>query len=232
VLALGPWVAYNLGRFDGPVLVSNGLGVTLAGANCVDSYGHGPLEGWWSIRCLPRFALTTGGDLRVVPQSGEEYDYCTSPQVTADEGARDRLLREHAIRYARDHPSDVPRVAFARVGRMWGLYHPFETSRIERIEGRHGALAAMAGFLALVPFAIAGGMLLVRRRVTVLPAVAVLVMSAVTGLVTYGHPRFRLAGDAALVVLAGVAVAGVVERIVHPRTLHGHVRAEQRERIT
>ena len=34
LLVVGPWVGYNMSRFDDPVFISSGFGVTLASSNC------------------------------------------------------------------------------------------------------------------------------------------------------------------------------------------------------
>jgi 4-amino-4-deoxy-L-arabinose transferase-like glycosyltransferase len=50
LLIVGPWVGYNMSRFDDPVFISSGFGVTLASSNCAQLY-QGPTEGYWSLEC-------------------------------------------------------------------------------------------------------------------------------------------------------------------------------------
>ncbi len=47
LVLLGPWVGYNLVRFDHPVTISNGLGATIAAGAC-DLAFHGELTGYWA----------------------------------------------------------------------------------------------------------------------------------------------------------------------------------------
>jgi len=47
VLVVAPWAGRNLATFSRTTLVSNDTGAVLAGANCATTYA-GPLEGWWS----------------------------------------------------------------------------------------------------------------------------------------------------------------------------------------
>ena len=64
----------------------------------------------------------------------------------------------------------------------------------------------------MVPFAIAGGIVLRRRRVPLTPLVAQFVVVAVTALAIYGLVRFRVPAEVALVVLAAVGVDRLVTR--------------------
>src|SRR5205085_2159602 len=86
LLLFGPWVAYNAGRFEHPVLVSTGLGGLLGSSNCPATY-HGRLIGGWGFVCLP--------DTAKIP-SGE------------DESVADLKMRRAGINYARDHASRLP----------------------------------------------------------------------------------------------------------------------------
>lgn len=228
-ILLAPWVAFNLARFDEPVLLGNGLGVTLAGANCDQTWPGGRVPGWWSGRCVPPLALTGDGRVVLARRAAPEPAFCRSPHVTADEGARDAVLRDAALDYVGDHLSQVPEVLAMRAGRMWGLYRPFGTTQIETVEGRPRPREALAGFLLLLPLGIAGLAVLRARRVPLLPAAAMLAMVTLTALVTYGHPRFRLAADAALVVAAGAALGTLASRVSgRPRRVPGAVRAGAR----
>ena len=49
-LVVAPWVGYNMSRFQKPVFITAGLGVTLASADCATTYS-GPNEGYWSMPC-------------------------------------------------------------------------------------------------------------------------------------------------------------------------------------
>jgi hypothetical protein len=58
----------------------------------------------------------------------------------------------------------------------------------------------------LVPVGVAGGVVLYRRRVRLLPLVAMPVLVFIVATLFYGLPRFRLPAEIALVVLAAAAL--------------------------
>jgi len=62
----------------------------------------------------------------------------------------------------------------------------------------------------LLPLAVVGVVLLVRRRVRVWPLLSTAVVVVLTTAFTYGQQRFRIAAEPSLVVLAAVSIAAVV----------------------
>lgn len=188
IVVLAPWMAYNAGRFEEPVLISTNDGLTLVGANC-DSQYHGPDPGLWDIPCLP------GG-----------FDEATQRR---DQSVVNAEYRHVAVEYAKDHVGDLPRVAAIRVARTWSLYDPASMVRYSINEGRE-ELVGWAGFVAwwlLVPVAIAGGLVLHGRGRTVWPLLAPVVVVTLISALFYGLLRFRVPAEVSLVVLAGVALA-------------------------
>jgi hypothetical protein len=81
-------------------------------------------------------------------------------------------------------------------------------------EGREqwASWIGFASFWVMVPFAVAGGIALRRRRVPLTPLVAQFVMVTVTAVAIYGLVRFRVPAEVALVVLAAVGVDRLVAR--------------------
>jgi hypothetical protein len=67
-------------------------------------------------------------------------------------------------------------------------------------------------YYALLPAAIFGAVVLRRRRVTLLPLVALCVTVSIGAALTYGFTRFRAAAEVAIVLLAAVAVDAVLRR--------------------
>jgi uncharacterized membrane protein len=67
-------------------------------------------------------------------------------------------------------------------------------------------------YWVLLPLAVAGAVVLVRRRARVWPLVSTAVVVSVTTALTYGQQRFRTAAEPAIVVLAAVAVGAVLAR--------------------
>jgi 4-amino-4-deoxy-L-arabinose transferase-like glycosyltransferase len=181
IVPLVPWVGYNLARFDEPAFLSTNGGGTFADSSC-DIVFYGPRTGWWENTCIL--------------------------DVPGDESVRDRLLREHAFDYVSHHKRDVPRVVAVRVGRLWQVYRPVQTAQFDWLEGR-GHWAGKSGvlvYLALLPLAFAGAVVLRARRRPILPFVAIAVTVTLTAAVFYGAVRFRAPADVALIILAAVTI--------------------------
>ncbi len=62
----------------------------------------------------------------------------------------------------------------------------------------------------LAPFAVAGVVVLARRRVRVWPLVSTAVVVVITAALTYGQQRFRVAVEPAILVGAAVAFVELV----------------------
>ncbi|MCK9897157.1 glycosyltransferase family 39 protein [Frankia sp. AgB32] len=188
-LAIAPWVAYNLERFREPEYLSTGLGSTLAVTHCPTTYA-GPQLGWWSYDCA-----------RALPK----------PPLERSE--RDVFYRDAAADYIRTHSDRLPVVAAARLGRTWGFYHPWQQIHFDQVELRPPgpSTAGMVTLWLLEPTALAGVVVLRRRRVATLPLVAVPITLSLATLVVYGTTRFRAAAEPALVLLAAVAITAAAE---------------------
>jgi 4-amino-4-deoxy-L-arabinose transferase-like glycosyltransferase len=181
---LAPWLAYNASRFEERVLVSGSADSAFAGANCDTTYS-GPGLGGWSTDCFAR-------------HSNQELE----------ESVYSSRLRADARAYVSDHVADVPKVAVARVGRLWGVFRTGQGVTLDELQNRPRAVswAALASLAVLAPLAVAGAVRLRRlgRPVVLLAAMPVMVTVVAAGF--YGNPRFRVPADLALVVLAAVAV--------------------------
>lgn len=193
-IVLAPWLVYNAGRFEKPVLISTNDGLTLIGANCDRQY-DGPDPGLWDIDCLPPGAFT---EAQARDQSEVSADY-----------------RHLAMDYALDNVGDLPRVAAVRVARTWSLYDPASMIRYNENEGREPPVG-WAGFVAwwaLVPFGVAGAVLLHRQGRTIWPLLAPFVVVTVISALFYGLLRFRVPAEVALVTLAAVAAVELWSRL-------------------
>jgi O-antigen ligase len=75
-------------------------------------------------------------------------------------------------------------------------------------EGREpwASWTGIVQFWLLVPVAVAGAVVLHRRRVRLLPLVAMPVLVFIVATLFYGLPRFRLPAEIAFVVLAAAAL--------------------------
>lgn len=185
---IAPWVGYNLARFEEPTYLSTNDGIALLGSNC-DSVYYGDGIGLTDLKCL-------------------------GPNPRGDQSVDSKIFRDRAFDYIRDHKKRAVLVAFARVGRTWSLYRPWDMVSYNKGEGREGWVTTL-GLIAFYPLLIAavGGWVVMRRRrrrswPLLVPALIVTIASAAT----YGQTRFRVPAEPTIVVLAAVAIAAVVAR--------------------
>jgi 4-amino-4-deoxy-L-arabinose transferase-like glycosyltransferase len=190
VVAVGPWVVNDLGRFDEPVFLSYSAGAVLQGANCDATYG-GKRLGYWDGTCNP-----------LEPRPGED------PSVEA--GRR----RELALEYVGDHLDEVPLVVTARVARLWGVFRPIDTAHDNEFEGRPfwASIAGLVMYIPLAALAVFGVVVLARRNVPLIPLLAPMVIATLTAAVFYGLIRFRVPAEVSIVVLAAVAIDALLAR--------------------
>ena len=205
VVAIVPWAAYNLNRFNEPEYLSTGLGTTLAVTHCDTTY-HGTHLGWWDFQCI----------LKIKGEPTERSE-------------RDVFYREAAYRYIGDHKAELPKVALARAGRTWGLFRPFQQVRLDTIELRPVGLsrAALFSLWVLLAAGVVGAVLLRRRGVLLLPLLALPGALTVASTMVYGTSRFRAVAEPAVVLLAAVAFASIRARFI-PRGRHSGSRAAAR----
>jgi 4-amino-4-deoxy-L-arabinose transferase-like glycosyltransferase len=192
IVAVAPWCIYNLTRFENRVLLSTGAEITLLTSNCDTTY-YGEKIGYWSLDC--------GRDIDVTPD--------------LDQSEAAVLYRREAVDYIKEHKGRVPLVVAARWARIANLWDPATQVRLERtIEQRPAWLAwgSIVSFWAAALLAIAGGVVLRRRRVPVIPLLApvAVVLWAIT--VTHAESRYRASCEGALVVLAAVALDAGLRR--------------------
>ncbi len=189
-LVLAPWVGRNLATFKDATYISTGDGLALLGSNCPQTYS-GPEVGLWSLHCA------------------------TSLHVKGDESVQSSAEQHAALQYIEHHADQLPLVMLARIGREWDLYKPAQMAHVETGEGRPfvASLAGLGFYYALLPFAIAGIVILRRRRIAqwflLVPAgVVTLVSALVIALV-----RYRAPFEVCLVVLAAPAMVLLAQRL-------------------
>jgi 4-amino-4-deoxy-L-arabinose transferase-like glycosyltransferase len=190
VVVLAPWATFNLTRFQNPELISTGLGVTLATANCDTTY-YGRLTGYWSLNCALK-----------IPVHG-------------DESVSDSTLRHAALQYVGNHTSRLPAVIGARLGRAFGLYKPIQQVNLDVFLERRPKAPAFIGlymYYVLAVSSLVGAWLLHRRRVIIYPMLAVAANVVVSVIVAFGQTRYRSPLEVVLVVLAAVAYEALLPR--------------------
>jgi 4-amino-4-deoxy-L-arabinose transferase-like glycosyltransferase len=190
-LTIVPWVTFNMVRFDEPVLLSTGIGNTLAYGSCDETY-YGRLIGY--------------------------YHTCfTGPYPeNVDESQRDQAPRDYALDYIEDHASRVPLVVAARVGRIWGVFKPGQTTAFDWwIEGRGRVPSwiSLFAYYAMIPFAIGGLVVMRRRRVTILPIVVPIVIATFAAATTFGITRYRAPAEVGIVLAAAVGLCAAWSRL-------------------
>jgi hypothetical protein len=191
-----PWAAYNTARFHRPVLIGTEFGVTVAVSNCRPTY-WGPHLGFQDSRCSDA-AVASG---RITGRNA---------------AARDSDFLRVGLQYARDHLSRVPVVLVAREARTWSI--PLvNQSRLDVGRGTSYRVVELgfAMYWVLLPAAVVGAVIL-RRRVTLLPLLALAVTVSIGTALTYGFTRFRAAADVAVVLLAATTIDAVLRRLRRP----------------
>jgi 4-amino-4-deoxy-L-arabinose transferase-like glycosyltransferase len=187
-VVLAPWVGYNLTRFEHPVFLSTGYEVTLLTASC-DTTWYGQYTGYWSLFC--------GVD---------------TPR-RADQSQKAIVYRRAALDYIGDNKSRIPAVVAARWGRITGLFRPGQQARLDHdVEGRETWVAwtSLSMFYPVAVLAIAGAVVLRRRRVMMFPLVAMPAIVLISVTLTFATNRYRAIAEGALVVLAAVAIDAAV----------------------
>jgi 4-amino-4-deoxy-L-arabinose transferase-like glycosyltransferase len=188
ILVLVPWVARNWAEFGQPVLSTNS-GSLAYGANCHTAYYSRQIGSW---PCYPRVA--------VVPPRDEA-------DISAD-------LRDTGLTYAHDHAGRLPAVIAARLLRSFDFWSPARATRFEADIGDRDVNVYRIGvamYYLLLPLAVAGAVMLRRRREPIGFLLAPFTVVVVVSILGYGTPRFRVPAEVPLVVLAAVAVAALAE---------------------
>jgi hypothetical protein len=209
-LVVVPWTVRNAVRLDAFVPVSNNVATAIDGANC-DIVYSGDQIGLWR-----ETFSTLGPEARTRAQAEACFAGFDIEDPDFDEAEASSNLREEGLDYARAHTGRLPVVAAARWLRTWGLMRPGQQIEFETLEGRPKSWLTLGTWMywVLLPLAVAGAVLVVRRRtVRLWPLLSTVVLVSVTTIVTYGQQRFRVAAEPAIVVLAAVTIVAVVTRL-------------------
>jgi 4-amino-4-deoxy-L-arabinose transferase-like glycosyltransferase len=190
-LVMGPWIAYNLTRFEEPVLITSGLGSTVLQGNCDATY-HGDLLGYHELSCVEGVARE------------------------GDESQVESHFMDVGLDYVREHKDRVPAVLLARIGRVWDVYRPIQNANLNVLPEGRSSFEAFVGLWTywglLVPAAF-GVVALRQRRIPAWPLLSTAVLTTVAAVIAYAITRYRVPSEVALVVLSAVGVDWVVERV-------------------
>jgi 4-amino-4-deoxy-L-arabinose transferase-like glycosyltransferase len=190
-----PWFLYNSTRFERPVFLSTGLGTTMASGAC-DATFSGDLLGHYEAQACT---------------------YQRRPLLSSsDRSVTDGEMREFAIDYTFDHLRRVPLVVLAREGRTFSLYRPLQEVRLGSkwsISPSWVGYAWTAMYWVLLPFAVAGAVLLRRRRTLLYPLLVEFVIVAISAATTFGMIRYRAGAEVPLLLLSAVAIDAVWRRL-------------------
>jgi 4-amino-4-deoxy-L-arabinose transferase-like glycosyltransferase len=222
VAVIAPWTIRNAVQFHAFVPVSNNVATLIDGANCDATYS-GAQVGLWRETFSSR--PDAGGPALTQARSCFVGFDIRAPHF--DEAKAASTDTRAGLSYARHHLGSLPKVAVVRVLRTWGLYAPSQQVNFESLEGRPRAwqLRGTEMYWLLAPLALAGGVLLRRRRRVLWPLVATAMTVTIVAATTYGQQRFRIAAEPAILVLAAVTIvelAGAITiRLRAPALHHG-----------
>ncbi len=210
VVIIGPWVGYNLSRFEDPVYLSVGAEITMASATCDETY-YGEFLGFWHLECVRKIREDLKSEFPPTEVHVGDTVYMV-PQLDQSEEAP--YFRRAATDYISAHISRVPKVLLARYGRVLYLYRPNHVVLADNyFEGRDLGVAQAGrwSFYGLALLGIAGAVALRRARIPryVLAAAFVTVLAAVT--LAFGNPRYRASSETALCLFAAVGASAAYD---------------------
>ena len=191
-VVIAPWTIYNLGRFQRPVLLSTNAGATVLSGSC-NSVFYGSLTGY--------------------------YFFCSYRMpVSSDPSIADTQELDSGLRYEEHHLTRLPLVVFAREGRAFGYWNPFQGTFLDNQwqVGPPGPLGTrpsvwvydlglVSYWVLLVP-ALAGGIVLRRLHVALYPLLAFVAAVIITVGTTFGETRYRAAAEVSIVILAAIGI--------------------------
>ena len=194
LVVIGPWVGYNLSRFQHPVYLSAQFDALLASANCDTTY-YGQLIGFFSVPCAEHY----------------QHEY----HAHGDQSEQAIAYQQAADSYIRHHEGRVPIVVAARLGRILEVFKPGQDLSLrefyDTIE-KPVAVAALVSYYVLALLSIVGAVVLRRRHRLLYPLLAPMAVVLITVAITYANTRFRAPAEVMLVVLAAVAIDAIVSR--------------------
>jgi hypothetical protein len=126
-----------------------------------------------------------------------------------DESDVEAGRRRLAIDYVKDHTDRLWAVLPARLGRTFEVFRAKQMrvyADFAENRGKKFSLWGQDSFYVLSLLAIAGVVIARRRRIVLLPCVAMFASAVFITLLTYGNVRFRISFDVVLPLLAAVPI--------------------------
>ena len=195
VVVVSPWVAFNASRFQSNVLLTNNLGITLAGANCHATYYDGRYIGYDTPQCW-----------------NEAQDKARA--ISSDEAVQSSLMKTMGLDYAKAHATRIPLVIAMREAWLTGLYRPSYVVYMSALGGqpRWATWVQLVSFWLLAVVALGLGLLRRRGGRGLLdplrgPIVLYIVFTLALAAVFVGHWRYRSTLDIAAVLFIASRLA-------------------------
>lgn len=200
VVLMAPWIGYNLSRFAEPVYLSVGSGYVMELGNCDATYDwDSPYFAYWTYQC---------------DRDPQDAGRAEQLRNSIDESAGEVIRRERAMEYIRDHLGKYPIVAAFRTLRVFDLFRPADNVRLNAlIESReeHFGWTALGMYYALTALSFVGVVSLWKRRIPIIPVLAIFASVVIAMAVAFGITRYRVAWDVALCLLAAAGVTHLVQ---------------------
>lgn len=189
IVLVGPWVGFNMARFEKPVFISTGFGNTLASANCAETY-QGSKAGYWSLSCALAAPHNNYQDMSVTSSEAQAY----------------------AMRFIRAHESELPRVIFDREGRTFGFWNPtLQIRQDSTVETRpfHWAEIGLWSYYGLLVLSIPALLTLRRRRIPIYPLLFVLADVILSVAIALGQTRYRSPFEVCLALTGAIGIEAI-----------------------
>jgi 4-amino-4-deoxy-L-arabinose transferase-like glycosyltransferase len=124
--------------------------------------------------------------------------------------------RTRALNYIEAHESRVPFVLAARLGRLTGLYAVGQTVRLDSVEQNRGpewiTWLAEIQWYVLTVLAVVGLVFLRKTKIIIYPLLGLIAIGLLSGILSSGQTRYRVAAEVPVVLAAAVAVVALFDR--------------------
>jgi hypothetical protein len=186
---VAPWVAFNSTRFESSVLLTNNLGITLAGANCHAAYYDGRYIGYDTPKCW-------------------DAAHAEALAVSTDESVQSAFMKSMALDYVRANITRIPLVMTMREAWLVGIYRPSYVVFMSSLGGqpRWATWMQMLSFWILVVTALTLSFIKRGRPKRILdplgaPVLLYILFTLALAAVFVGHWRYRSTLDIALILI-------------------------------